>query len=84
MGLADLLGAVLLAVQVAELVVELVEGHVMEQGLVDLLLPYSKHTMKPKHYTTNNQFLLLKQLHIYNFFPLQNSFITNTNKQTPF
>ena len=54
MGLADLLGAVLFVAKVAELVVELVEGHVMGQGLADLLLPYPKHTMKPKHYTTNN------------------------------
>ena len=45
MGLADQVGDVLLAVQVAELAVELVEGHVMEQGLADLLLPYLKHSI---------------------------------------
>ena len=45
MGLADQVEDVLLAGWVAELVVGLVEGHVMEQGPADLLLPYSKHTI---------------------------------------
>ena len=68
MGLADQVGAVLIAEWAAEQVVGQVVVHVAEQGLADLLLPYFKYTTKQQptkqNPLYNKQLILLsKQLH---------------------